>query len=161
MSPSKHTCKEFKKIVDKSWPTIYVVGATAAQRTAADNQMQIHRNENYISPGSKGLNPSSLKQCAYKRMPEHPNTSWEQLTIHLINKDLCYAKSADAEEHSSLNDKLVNIENQLKKLQEALQSHSVNAVNLNPQNPRMNQNFTRFCKLRRGEGHTVMYCLRK
>ena len=77
-------------------------------------------------------------------MLQHPNTTWEQLTTHLINKDLCYAMSADGEEHSSSNDKLVNIEKQLKSLQEALQSHSVNAVNLNPQNPRINQKFTRF-----------------
>ena len=31
-----------KKIVDQGWPTIYVVGATAAQRTAADDHMQMH-----------------------------------------------------------------------------------------------------------------------
>ena len=135
MSPSKHTCKELKKIVDKGWPTIYVVGATAAQRTAADNQMQIHRNEKYISLGSKGLIPNSLKQCAYKRMLEHPNTTWEQLATHLINKNLCFAMSAYGAEPSSSKDKLVKIEKQLKSLQQALQSHSVNAVNLNPQNP--------------------------
>ena len=94
-------------------------------------------------------------------MVEHPNTTWEQLTTHLINKDLCYAMSADGEEHSSSNDKLVNIEKQLKSLQEALQSHSINAVNLKPQNPRMNQSFTRFCKICQTEGHTVIYCPRK
>ena len=86
--PIKTYLQRVKKIVDKGWPTIYVVGATAAQRTAADNQMPIHRNEKYISLGSKGLIPNSLKQCAYKRMLEHPNTTWEQLTTHLINKDL-------------------------------------------------------------------------
>ena len=57
---------------------------------------------------------------------------------------------ADGEEFSSSNDKLVTIEEQLKSLQEAFQSHSVNAVNLNPQNPQMNPNFTRFRK----PGHT-------
>ena len=79
-------------------------------------------------------------------MLEHPNTTWEQLTTHLINEDLCYAMIADGEEHSSSIDKLVNIGKQLKSLQEALQSHSVNAVNLNPQNPRMNQNLPVFAK---------------
>ena len=138
-----------------------MVEATAAQRTAADNQKQIHRNEKYILLGSKGLIPNSPKQCAYKRMLEHPNTTWQQITTHLINKDLCYAMNADGVEHSSSNDKLVNIEKQLKSLPEALQSHSVNAVNLNPQNPRMNQNFTHFCKICQTEGHTVMYCPRK
>ena len=117
--------------------------------------MQIHRDEKNISFGSKSLVPSSLKQCAYKKMLEHPNTTWEQLTTHLINEDLCFALSAYGEEFSSSINKLVNIEKQLKSLQEALQSHS---VNLNLQNPRMNQNFTRFCKLCRTEGHTVMYC---
>ena len=119
MSPSKHTCKRAKQIVDKGWPTIYVFGATAAQRTAADNQMQIHVNKKN-SLRLKGLIPNSLKQCAYKRMLEHPNTTWEQLTTHLINGNLCYAMSADNEELSSSNDKLVNIEKQLKSLQEAL-----------------------------------------
>ena len=65
-------------------------------------------------------------------MLEHPITTWEQLTTHLINKDLCYAMSADDEESSSSNDRLVNIEKQLKSLQETLQSHIVNALNLNP-----------------------------
>ena len=153
--------RSVKKIVDKGWPTIYVVGVTAAQQTAADNQKQLHRNEKYISFGSKGLIPNSLKQCAYKRMLENPNPFWEQLTTLLINKDLCYAMSADGEELSSLHDKLVSIEKQLKSLQETLQSHGVNAVNLNSQNPRMNQNFTRFCKFCRKEGYTVMYCPRK
>ena len=62
--------------------------------------------------------------------------------------------SADGEEFSSLNDKLVNIEKLLKSLQEALQLHSVNAVNLHPQNTRMNQNFTHSCKFCRTEGHS-------
>ena len=94
-------------------------------------------------------------------MLEHPNTTWEQLTTHLIDKDLCYAMKADGEEYFSSNDNLVNFEKQLKSLQEALQSQNVNAVNLNPQNPQMNQNFTRFCELCQTEGHTVMYCPRK
>ena len=145
-----------KKIVDKGGPTIYVVGSTVAQRTAADNLLQIHRNEKYISLGSKGLIPNSLKQCAYKRMLEHPNTTWEQITTSVVNKELCYAMSADGVEPSSLNDKPVNLEKQLKSLQEALPSHIVKAVNLNPQNPRLNQNFTRFCKFCRAEGHTVL-----
>ena len=150
-----------KKVVDKGWPTIYVVEATAAQRTAAGNQIQIHQSENYISLGSKSLIPNSLKQCTYKRMLEHPNTTWEELTTHLNNKDLCYPMSADGEEFSSSFDKLANTEKQLKSLQEALQSHIKNAVNLLPQDPQTNQNFTRLCKLCRTEGHTIMYCPRK
>ena len=141
---------------------MYVVGATGAQPKAANNQMQIHRNEKYISLGSKGIIPNSLKQCADERILEHPNTTWDKLTTHLIiSKDLCNAMSADGEELSSSNDKLVNLEKQLRSLQEAFQSQSVNAVNLDPQNSRMKQNFTRFCKLCRTEGHTVMYCHKK
>ena len=41
--------------------------------------------------------------------------------------------SSAGEEFSPSNGKLVNLEKQSKCLQEALQSHSVNAVNLNPQ----------------------------
>ena len=94
-------------------------------------------------------------------MLEHPNSSWEQKTTHLVDKSLCYGMSADGEKLSSANDKLVNIEKQLKSLPEAVQSHSADAVNLNLQNPQVNQNFNRFCKLCRTEGHTVMYCPRK
>ena len=68
MSPSKHTCKGLEKIAEKGWPTIYVVVATDAQRTTPEDQMQIHRNEKYISLGSKVLVPNSMKQCAYTRM---------------------------------------------------------------------------------------------
>ena len=64
-------------------------------------------------------------------MLEHPKTTWEKLPTHFINKHSCYAMSAECEELSSWNDKSVNIEKLLKSLQEALQSHSVNAVNLN------------------------------
>ena len=150
-----------KKVVDKGWPTFYVVGATAAQRTAADNQMQIHRGEKYNSIGSKVSIPNSLKQCAYKRMFDHRNTTWELLTTHHFKKDLCYAMSADGEELFLSNDKLVNIEKQLKSLQEAFQSQSVNVVNLNRQNPQLNQNFSHFCNFCQTEGHTVLYCPRK
>ena len=94
-------------------------------------------------------------------MLEHPNTTWEQSTTHLNNKDLCYPMSADGEEFSSSIDKLANSEKQLKSLQEALQSHIKNAVNLLPQDPQTNQIFTRFCKHCRTEGHTIMYCPRK
>ena len=96
-------------------------------------------------------------------MLEHPYTTWEQLTTHFISKDLCYAmvKSADGEEISFSNHKLINNEKQFKILQGALQSHRVNAVNLNPQNSPMNQNLTRFCKIYQTEGHTVLYCPRK
>ena len=69
--------------------------------------------------------------------------------------------SADGEELSSSNDKVVNIEKQLRSLQESLQSHSVKAVNLNPQKSRMNRSSTRFCKFFRTEGQTVIYCPRK
>ena len=66
--PIQTYLQRVKKVVDKGWPTIYVVVASAAQRTPADNQMQIRRNKKYISLGSKRLVPNSLKQCAYKRM---------------------------------------------------------------------------------------------
>ena len=42
-------------------------------------------------------------------MLEHTKTTLEQLTTHLINKQSCYAMSADGDEISSSNDKLVNI----------------------------------------------------
>ena len=70
-----------------------------------------------------------------KEVLEHPNITWEQLTTHLIKKDLCYTMSADGWARSSSNEKLVNVEKQLKSLQEGLQSHRVNAMNINPQNP--------------------------
>ena len=68
-------------------------------------------------------------------MLENPKTTWERITAHLIKKYSSYAMSADGVEFSSLNDNFLNIEKQLKSLQEALQSHSVNALNLNSQNP--------------------------
>ena len=62
--PIKTYFQRVKKIVGKGWPTIYVVGTTADQRTTADFEMQIHRNEKFISLGLKGLIPNSLRQCA-------------------------------------------------------------------------------------------------
>ena len=71
-------------------------------------------------------------------MLENPSTTWKQLTADLNNEDLCYAMSAEGEDLSSSNDKVVNIEKQLKSLQQALQSHSVNEKNLNRRNHRVN-----------------------
>ena len=54
--PIKTYLRRVFKIVDKGWPTIYVVGATATQRTAADNQMQIfemNKNQSDQKIGSK------------------------------------------------------------------------------------------------------------
>ena len=158
-STSKYTCKDFK-ILDKRWPTIYVIGATAAQWTTV-RQSNGNPLKRKIPLRLKGLVQNSLKQCAFKKMLANPKITWERITTHLIKKYLSYAMSADGVEFSSLNDNFQNIEKQLKSVQEALQSHSVNALNLNSQNPWVNQSFTRFCKLCRTEWHTVMHSPRK
>ena len=98
--PIKTYFQRVIKTIDKGWLACYLstIGATAAQQTTAGNQMQIHRNEKYISLGSKSLVSISMKQCRYNKMLEHRNTTWEQLTTHRINKDFCYEMSADGED---------------------------------------------------------------
>ena len=131
-NPLKHGCREFiKKSMTKFGLQSTSLGPLPLKerlQTIKSNSIGMKKN---ISLGSKDLAPNSLKQCAYKRMLEHLNTTSEQLTTHLINKDLCYALSAAGEEFCSSIGKLVGIDKQLKCLQEALELHSANALNLN------------------------------
>ena len=53
--------------------------------------------------------------------------------------------------------RLANVEEQLKKMTKLLQTNKINAT-FNPNEPRMRQNNTRFCKFGKENSHTIKYC---
>ena len=154
-----------KKTVDKGWPDDMVGKAIAdqnAERTAQARQ----RRQRYIDNTLKGLRPRYLQRKAQKYLMEHPNASWSDFSIHLINKDVSYQVST-----SFLNDEeqnkaqMASLRQELKNLRTELNEHRINALegNQRPVDPNQKgrQNATRFCGCCRTNGHTPSYYRKK
>ena len=86
----------------------------------------------------RGLAPAALKQNAYRHIIENPAVTWQALKDHVINIDLSYSVSTSMTGvQSGISDSwLANVEEQLKKMTELLQTNKINAT-YNPNEPRM------------------------
>ena len=131
------------KLVDKGWNEL-----------GADD-----RAIKYKDYFLKGLTPISLKQNAYRLVIETPATTWQALQDHVINKDVSYSVSTNLTgvQSGSSDMRLANMEEQMKKMTELLQTHKVNAT-YDPNQPRFKQDGTRYCGYCRKNGHTIGYC---
>ena len=97
---------------------------------------------------------------------EHPNATWNEVSTHLINKDLSYQDCT-----SFLNDKELNkaqmasLGQELENLRTELKEHRLNALEGNQKSTDPNQkgrkNAERFCGCCRTNGHTPNYCRKK
>ena len=91
-----------KKTVHKSWPHDMVrvtVADEDAERTAEARQ----RRQSFIDHTIKGLRPRYLQRKAPETLMEHANATWNDVSTHLINKDVSYQVST-----SFLNDEEQN-----------------------------------------------------
>ena len=139
------------RIVQKGWPTLN--NAQASQKA--------------IEIFTRGLMPLSLKQSAHKFLIGHENVDFDVLSNHILEKDLTFTMSATlsgtAPEGSG--GKLESLEKQVSELTELMKEHKINTFQqprgFNPNNPRMKQNVTRFCKYCRRSGHTIAFCRTK
>lgn len=149
--------------VDKGWPI------PAAGQPGHNNGVA-RRQAKYIDNFLRGLTPPSLKQAAYKHMIEHPDTTWDELQTHVINKDISFTVSANrtGQKSGDSSSRLADLENQIKELTSLLKDNKINAITnsaavhaaYDPNSPRDRQNHTRFCKYCKESGHTVQYCER-
>ena len=154
-----------KKTVDKGLPDDMVgiaPGNQNAERTAQARQ----RRQRYLDYTLKGLRPRYLQRKAQEYLMEHPNATWNDLSTHLINKDVSYKVST-----SFLNDEEQNkaqmapFGQELKHLRAELKEHRVNILEgkqrpVDP-NQKGRQNATSFCGYCRTNGHTPKYCRKK
>ena len=154
-----------KKTVDKGWPDDMVgivAGEQAAERTAQARQ----RRQRYIDYTLKGLRPRYLQRKAQEYLMEHPSSTWNDFSTHLINKDQSYQVST-----SFLNDEeqnkaqMASLGQELKNLRTELKEHRINALEGNQRhvdhNQKGRQNATRFCGYCRTDGHTPSFCRKK
>ena len=94
---------------------------------------------------------------------EHPNTTWNDFSTHLINKDVSYQIStsllSDEEQKEA---QITSLGQEIKNLRTELKEHRVNALEGNQRpvdaNQKGRQNATRFCGYCRTNGHTPNYC---
>ena len=73
--------------MDKSWPddmARVVAAARATERTAQARQ----RRQRYIDYTLKGLRPRYLPRKAQEYLMDHPNATWNDISTHLINRDV-------------------------------------------------------------------------
>ena len=117
-----------------------------AERTAQAQQ----RRQRYLDYTLKVLRARYLQRKAQEILMEHPNATWNDFSIQLINKDVTYQVSSsflnDQEQNKS---QMACLGQELKNLRTELREHRVNAVEgnqkLNDPNQKGRQNATRIC----------------
>ena len=147
-----------KTLVDKGWPTPSDADANA--RIACENQ-RIGKYKDYFI---RGLTPPGLKQKAHQALIEDPNKTWDALQTLIINKDTNLVISAEMSgfQQSSSNSvttdsRFSSIEKTLNEISNMVKNHQINAT-YDPNNPKVKQDFTRFCTYCKKSGHTVKFC---
>ena len=146
-----------KTLVDKGWPT--PPDAEANARTACENQ-RIGKYKDYFI---RSLTPPGLKQKAHQALIEDPNKTWDALQTLIINKDTSLVISAEMSgfQQSSSNSvttdsRFTNFEKTLNEISNMVKHHQINAT-YDPNNPKMKQDFTRFCTYCKKSGHTANF----
>ena len=147
-----------KTLVDKGWPKPSDADANA--RTACENQ-RIGKYKDYFI---RGLTPPGHKQKAQQALIEDPNKTWDALQTLIINKDTSLVISTEMSgfQQTSSNSvttdsRFTSIERTLNEISNMVKNHQINAT-YDPNNPKMKQDFTRFCTYCKKSGHTVKFC---
>ena len=130
----------------------------AAERTARARQ----RRPRYFEYTLKGLRPRYLQRKAQEYLMEHPNATCNDLSTHLINKDVLYQVSNSfLNDEEQKNAQMASLGQELKNLRTELKEHRINALegNQRPVDPNQKgrQKATRFCGYCRTNGHTPNY----
>ena len=147
-----------KTLVDKGWPTQSDADANA--RTACEDQ-RVGKYKGYFI---RGLTPPGLKQKAHQALIEDPNKTWDALQTLIINKDtslvIC-AEMSSFKQPSSISvttdSHFTSIEKTLNEISNMVKNHHINAT-YDPDNPKMKQDFTRFCTYCKKSDHTAKFC---
>ena len=147
-----------KTLVDEGWPT--PPDADADLRRACENQGIAKYKEYFI----RGLTPPGLKQKAHQALIEDPNKTWNALQTLIINKDTSLVISAEMsgfQQSSSTSvttdSRFTNIEKTLNEMSNMVKNHQIDGT-FDPNNPKMTQDFTRFCTYCKKSGQTVNFC---
>ena len=117
-----------KKTVDKGGPD-EMVGAAEAYQNAECTAQARQRRQRHIYYTPKWLRPRYLQGKAQEYLMEHPNATWNELSTHLINKDVIYQVSTgfpiDEEQNRA---QMASLGQALKILRTELRDHRINAV---------------------------------
>ena len=107
----------------------------------------------------RGLAPAARKQNAYRHLIENPAITWQALKDHVKIKELSYSMSTSmiGVQSGTSDSRLAKVEEQSKKMTELLQTNKINAT-YNPNDTRMRQNNTRFCKHCKEINRTIKNC---
>ena len=153
-----------KKIVDKGWPDD-MEGIAEADRAAERQAQGRQRRQRYIDYTLRGIRPRYLQRKAQEYLMEHPNTTWNDLSTRIIQRDVRYQVSSNFhndEEQTKI--QLASLGKEMKNLRSELQEHRVKALENTRQpdpNQKGRQNATRFCNYCRTNGHTPSWCRKK
>ena len=110
--------------------------------------------------------PQHRQRKAHEYLMGHPNETWENFSLFVIDKDLAYQVSANWLNDDGQNKKqMETMSKQLKDLTMAVKENSVNALAIASKpvdvNQKGRQNATRFCGHCRSNGHTPNCCRNK
>ena len=149
-----------KTLGDKGWPTS--PNADANARTACEN----HWNVKYKVYFIRGLTPPGLKQKTHQALIEEPIKTWDALQTLILNKDTSLVISAEISEFQQLSSRtsadstdsrFTHIEKTLNEKSDMVRNPQI-MTTYDPNNPKMNQDFTRFYTYCKKSGHTIKFC---
>ena len=153
-----------KKIVEKGWPDD-MEGIAEADRTAESQVQRRQRRQRYIDYTLRGLRPRYLQRKAQEYLMEHPNATWNDFSIRIIQRDVSYQVSSNLlNDEEQTNVQLASLGQEMNNLRSKLQEHRVNALeNTYQLDPKQKgrQNAPRFCNYCRSNGHTQNWCRRR
>ena len=97
---------------------------------------------------------------------EHPNATWNELSTHIINRDVSYQVStsflSDEQQNKA---QMASLGQEFKNLRTELKENRINTSEGNQRhvdpNQKGRQNATRFCGFCRTNGHAHNYCRKK
>ena len=129
---------QINEIVDKGCTDVmesFVEADRAAERQSQGRQ----RRQRYIDYTLRGLRPRYLQRKAQEYLMEHPNTTWNDFSTRIIERDVSYQVSSNFlndEEQTKV--QLASLGQGMKNLRSEQREHRVNALE-NPRPPDPNQ----------------------
>ena len=124
----RNVLHRIKKIVDKGWPDD-MEGIAEADRAAERQAQGRQRKQRCIDYTLRGRRPRYLQRESQEYLMEHPNSTWNDFSTRIIQRDVSYQVSSNFlndEEQTKV--QLASRGQEMKNLRSELQEHQVNAL---------------------------------
>ena len=104
-------------------------GIARAQQNAERVAQTRQRRQRYMNYSLRGLRPRYLQSKAQEYLMEHPNSTWNDFSTHIFQKDVSFQVSSNIlNDEEQTKAELATLGLEMKSLRTELQDHRINAV---------------------------------